>query len=97
MSNPISPKVISAAIGAGAGTIISTAILWAIGAGLYDAGATADRVDNAIAAVPTPLSALVFLIVTVACTFLPGYQITDPLRSPTRNANVGTGIGDANS
>lgn len=97
MSNPISPKVISAAIGAGAGTVISTVILWAIGAGFYHAGATADRVDNAIAAVPTPLSAFVFLIVTVAATFIPAYQVTDPLRAPTRNINAGTGVGDADN
>ena len=90
--NPISPKVISATIGAGAGTVLSTLILWLIGAGLYDQGWASERVDNAIAAVPTPLSAIVFLVITVAFTFLPGYQVTDPLRTPTRYEDAGTGI-----
>jgi len=81
--NPISPKVWSAGIGAGAGTIISTFLLWLLGAFLFRAGSSADRVDNAIAAVPSPLAAVVVLAVTVGLTLLGAYVKTDPERLPT--------------
>lgn len=79
-SNPVSPKVWAALIGAGAGTTLSTLLLWLVGASLFDGGWSADRVDNAIAAVPSPLAAFLLLSITAALTFIGGYQTTDPLR-----------------
>jgi hypothetical protein len=81
--NPISPKVWAAAIGAGAGTILSTFLLWLLGAGIFHGGWSADRVDNAIAAVPTPLSLFVGLLVTLGLTAIGAYAKTDPERLPT--------------
>lgn len=79
-SNPISPKVISAAAGAGGSAIIGGAILWALGAGVFGAGWEADTVEAAIASVPSPLAALVYLLITVAGAAIPGYFIADPNR-----------------
>jgi hypothetical protein len=79
----LSPKVIAAAAGAGAGSVISQLRLWLLGAGVWHAGWSADRVDNALAAVPLPVYAFVTLVVTVAGAAIPGYQTADPDRFHT--------------
>jgi hypothetical protein len=81
--NPISPKLYAAAIGAGAGTILSTFLLWLIGASAFDAGWDADSVDNAIVAVPTPLALVVGLVITLGLTALGAWAQADPERLPT--------------
>ena len=86
-ANPVSPKVLAAAAGAGAGAAVSTAALWALGAGVWGAGWGADQVDNALAAVPTPLSGLVLLVVTIVGAALPGYRATDPERIPSADSS----------
>lgn len=79
-TNPLSPKVLAAAAGAGAGTIVSTFLLWILGVTVWSQSASADNVSAAIAAVPPPVAGLVLLVVTVIGTYVPGYTITDPLR-----------------
>jgi len=81
--NPISPKVYSAAAGAGAGAIVSQLIVWLIGAGAFGGGWSADRVDNALAAVPSPLNAFILLLVIIAGAAVGAYVKVDPLRLPT--------------
>lgn len=80
MSTPISPKVIAAGAGAGGGAIVSSLILWIIGVTAYHVGADSNSVGDAIAAVPTPISAALGLILVVVGAVLPGYQTTDPAR-----------------
>jgi hypothetical protein len=53
----IETKVVSATAGSGAGAVVSTFIVWLLGATIWDAGTGASDVDKAIAAVPTPVSA----------------------------------------
>jgi hypothetical protein len=85
--NPVSPKVVASAAGAGAGATLSTFLIWLIGALLINAW-TADAADNAIAAVPWPVSGIVLLVVTVVFSAVPGYVTTDPARQADTNPQV---------
>jgi hypothetical protein len=82
-ANPVSPKLWTAAVGAGAGATVSTLLIWLIGAGVFNAGWTSERVNDAIAAVPFPLAGFILLLVTLAGTMLGAYLKADPLRLPT--------------
>lgn len=79
-NNPISPKTVAATAGAGLGAAVSSLIIWLLGVTLWGQPATANTVDAAVAAVPSPVSGLVLLIVTAASAGLSGYKVTDPLR-----------------
>lgn len=81
-TNPVSPKLYAAAVGAGAGAIISQLLVWLIG-GAISHRWDADGVDNAIAAVPSPLYAFVLLLVTIAGAAIGAYIKEDPERLPT--------------
>ena len=81
-ANPISPKVYAAAAGAGLGTVLTTLLLWLIGAAISHRW-TADGVDNALAAVPGPLAAFVAAAIIIGGTMLGTYLKSDPLRLPT--------------
>jgi hypothetical protein len=78
--NPTSPKVIASAAGAGAGATVSSLLLWLLGITVWHQPATAGAVDQAMAAVPSPVSAIVVLAVTVASSAVFGWRVTDPLR-----------------
>lgn len=82
-TNPTSPKVIGAVIGAAGGVTLSTLVLWVIGVVAFGASSDAGLATGAVAAVPAPLAGAVLLAITVALTFLPGYTVTDPMRLPT--------------
>lgn len=88
VQNPLSPKVVAAAAGAGAGATVATLLLWIIGAGVFGGGWSAEHVDNALAAVPLPLSGFVLLLVTVAGAAFPGYNVADPNRVTTKEAEL---------
>lgn len=79
--NPISPKVVASAAGAGLGTAVSSLIVWLLGVLVWNQPWTAAAVNDAIAAVPTPVSGLVFLLVTAASAAGPAYRVTDPSRA----------------
>lgn len=83
----LSPKAVAGTAGAGAGAIVTTAGLWAIG-GAISGDWTAGGVENALGAVPGPVAALVGLVVAVAFTFIPAWFITDHVR------DVGAGVID---
>lgn len=70
---PIESKVWAALIGAGSGTVISTFLLWLMGAAFWTGDWSNQGADNAILAVPSPLSALVLALVAPGLTFLGGY------------------------
>jgi hypothetical protein len=80
-ANPVSPKIIAAASGAGAGAILSSAAVWFLGAWLWRVGFSAENVDAAVAAVPLPLTAIVGLVFTVVGAAVPGYRTTDSIRN----------------
>jgi len=86
-AKPVSPKVVAAAAGAGAGATVAAFLIWLLGAWLWSAGWAADQVDNALAAVPWPVSGLVLLVITVAGAAVPGYQTVDPARNVAREAS----------
>ena len=79
--NPISPKVVASAAGAGLGTAVSSLIVWLLGVLVWNKPWTAAAVNDAIAAVPTTVSGLVFLLVTAASAAGPAYRVTDPSRA----------------
>ena len=91
--NPVSPKVIAAAAGAGAGATISSLLIWVLGITVWSAPATAQSVDQAIAAVPAPVSAFVVLVVTVVGSAAFGWRVTDPNRVSTSELMTLRGLG----
>lgn len=88
MYNPMSPKVIAASVGAGTGTVVSTLLLWVIGVMFYDVPASAERVSEAVAAVPSPIAGALALALTVAGAGGAGYRALDPQRDPSINRDV---------
>lgn len=90
VQNPLSPKVIAAAAGAGAGATLGTLLLWIIGAAAFGGGWSADQAMTAVASVPGPLAAGVLLAVTIAGAALPGYSVADPNRVSTDDAAMVT-------
>ena len=69
----VETKVWAAVVGTGAGATVAAAILWGLGVWLWHVPADAVHADDAIAAVPGPLAALVGLIITVAGTAVGGW------------------------
>lgn len=80
LGTTLSPKVVAGSAGAGAGAIVTTATVWALGAGAFGAGWDAANVEAAMAAVPAPLVALVALVLGVGLTFIPAWWIRDHVR-----------------
>lgn len=85
---PTSPKVIAAAAGAGAGATLTSLILWIIGVAAYGVPGNASSVPEAIAAVPSPITAGLGLLLVIGGAYLPGYQTTDPQRTASVNPDV---------
>ena len=78
--NPVSPKVVAATAGAGAGATLSTLLIWILGVTFWKQPATAAAVSDAIAAVPSPVSGLLLLLVTSSSAAVPAFKAADPLR-----------------
>lgn len=70
---PVEKKVLASAAGAAGSAAVATFLIWLLGAGVWSAGWSADQVDNAIAAVPTPVTGLILLGLGSLGTFLAGY------------------------
>lgn len=90
--NPVSPKVIASAAGAGAGATVSSLLVWLLGVTVWAAPATAQSVDQATAAVPAPVAAFVTLVVTVVGSAAFGWRVNDPNRVTTSELMVLRGI-----
>jgi hypothetical protein len=86
--NPVSPKVVAGAAGAGFGQALAWLCLWVLGASVWRAGWSADAADNAIAAVPWPLAGFILVTLTVLLSAIPGYVTTDPARQADTNPQV---------
>ena len=74
MKAPIEAKVIAAAWGAGLGGASSTFILWLLGFLCWGASPAADKATDAVAAVPQPVAALIFIAVASLGAGLGGYE-----------------------
>jgi hypothetical protein len=79
--NPVSPKVVASAAGAGVGSALSSLIVWLLGVLVWKQPATAAAVSDAVAAVPSPVAGLILLGVTAASAAVPGYRATDTARA----------------
>ncbi len=81
--NPISPKAIAATTGAGLGAAFGTLITWLLGVTVWGASAEADRVADAMAAVPSPITALIVLLIPAGLAAVLGWHAVDPNRVTT--------------
>ncbi|MFT4226701.1 hypothetical protein [Micropruina sp.] len=81
--NPVSPKVLASAAGAGAGASVSTLLIWVLGVTVWGQAPSASDVDQALAAVPAPVSSVIVLLVTVLASAASGWRVTDPHRITT--------------
>lgn len=81
--NPVSPKVIAASAGAGAGGVISTFVLWLLGVTYWHEPNGADNVAKALAAVPSPVAAIITLVIGALVAAVAGWTVTDPNRVTT--------------
>lgn len=88
VNNSVSPKVVAAAAGAGAGAAVSALILWIIGVAFFGGSAAADAVVATTSGVPSPIVGIIGLVLVVLGAAVPGYQTTDPVRSPATNPDV---------
>lgn len=70
---PVETKVYAATAGFVGSSVVATLLIWLMGAWLWDAGFGSDQVDAALAAVPSPVSAAVLLVLGSLGTFLAGY------------------------
>lgn len=86
--NPVSPKAIAATGGAGAGALVATFANWLLGTLVWDASSAADKVSDALAAVPSPVSALVALVISGAGAAASGWKVADPHRVTTTELNA---------
>jgi hypothetical protein len=71
---PVEPKVSLGTIAGGSGAILSALVLWLLGVTIFGVPFTADQADDAIAAVPWPISGTVTLLLSVGGYFFGGYM-----------------------
>jgi hypothetical protein len=86
MSTVIESKVSAGAAGAAGGGVVATAALWLAGGVLWGAPLDAGHVQDAIAAVPAPVSALLYAAVPAAVAFWAGWRAKH-----TRRPDLGGG------
>ena len=73
MKSRVETKVIAGAAGAGGGAAVSAFLLWLMGCVLWGASWDSGGADEAIAAVPWPVSGLLGLVLTVAGSAIAGW------------------------
>lgn len=89
MSSPTETKVVAGAAGSGAGAALGTFTLWLLGVTVWHVPNTADKAGDAIGAVPTPVAALLLLVVSAFGSYLAGYLAPHSFRpAPTPAAVV---------
>lgn len=71
--NTIASKVVAAGIGSGLGAAVAAFLTWLLGATAWGSDASAEGVQDAVAAVPAPVSALLLVVITMASTVAAGY------------------------
>jgi len=73
MAAPTESKVFGGTIGSGAGTVVTTFVLWVLGVLVWGAPSASDASVQAVAAVPGPVSAFIGLILIVGGAFVGGW------------------------
>lgn len=79
-SFPIEPKVVAALSGAGAGAAIGGFIDWLLGVTIWHASNSAFAASAAVAAVPTPVTLLVAVLLAAAGAGTAGYVAPHAVR-----------------
>lgn len=83
----IETKVIAAAAGSGGGAAVGSFVLWLLGVAAWGAPSAADHAGQAMAAVPSPVSALVLVILAAAGGLTSGYAAPHTSRLPKAAAD----------
>jgi len=73
MAQRIESKVIAATGGSGAGAVLASFVLWLLGVTVWHVGFAADKAEQAVAAVPSPVAGLILLIVSALGALGAGY------------------------
>jgi uncharacterized membrane protein len=81
---PISPKAVASTGGAGLGAVLATFVTWLLGVAVWNASSAAAKADDAVAAVPTPIAAVIALVIPAALAAILSWSVTDPLRVTTQ-------------
>jgi len=81
-ANPVEAKVLAATGGALGGSAVSSFALWFLGARVWHVGYAAGKASEAIAAVPAPVSGLVFAGLATLGTYVAGYRAPHTSRTP---------------
>jgi hypothetical protein len=69
----VETKVIAASAGGGGGAAVSAFVLWLLGVTVWGQSADAGKASAALAAVPSPVSAIVAVVLSLAGAGLAGY------------------------
>jgi len=97
MANRIESKVIAATGGSGAGAVLASFVLWLLGVTVWHVGFAADKAEQAVAAVPSPVAGLILLIVSALGALGAGYaapHTSQPLSRETMIAIAQAGLAD---
>ena len=81
--NPVSPKAIASTTGAGLGAAVGTLVTWILGVTAWNEPSAASNASDAIAAVPSPVSAVIVLVIPAALAAVLGWSVVDPNRVTT--------------
>lgn len=88
----VESKVVSATGGAGAGAVVSSFIVWLLGVSVWHVSDAASKAGDAIAAVPTPVSGLVFIVISASAAFAAGWLTP---HTATTQDHRGTALAEA--
>lgn len=85
--SPVETKVVAATGSAAAGTATSAFVVWLLGVLVWGAPSDSGHADQAVLAVPTPVSVLVALALTSGITWAGGYLARHTPRDDAGHAN----------
>lgn len=88
----IETKVIAAAAGSGLGSFLGSFLIWLMGVFLWHGSDAADKATDTAALVPIPVSALVLAVITIAGTYLAGYNAPHTARPDLGEADPSAGV-----
>ncbi len=91
VKSPVESKVKAATGGAVGGAAASTLVLWILGCLLFGSPWDASHVDDALAAVPSPLAILVTQAAPAAAAYFAGFQARHTLR-PDLSTDAGVEV-----
>lgn len=99
MLKTIETKVIAAVAGTIGGGVLGKFILWLVAVLAFHAPPVADKAGAAIAAVPDPVSTLIFVLVAGLGTAIGGYSAphSDPSRTETTTPAQSDTLTEANA